>query len=99
MTDLADIGSLVRVAEQHDRLIFHLVEGDEHSYLVEDAGSVFRYRTKPVPARLPSPQFPLPPEAGEDVEPAEPALVAAGQPTARHRPRRRFSRRRDNEDW
>ena len=99
MTELADIRSLVRVAEQHERLIFHLVEGDEHSYLVEDAGSVFRYRTKSVPARLPSPQPLSRPEAREDVEPAEPALVAAGQPPARHRPRRRFSRRRDNEDW
>ena len=101
LTDLADIGSLVRLAEQHDRLIFHLVEGGEHSYLVEDAGSVFCYRTKPAPALLPAPPPAPPPEAVEHVEPAEPepALVAAGQPAGRHRPRRRFSRRRDNEDW
>jgi signal peptidase I len=98
MTELADIAGLVRVAEQHDRLIFHLVEAGQHSYLVEDAGSVFRYRTKPEAARLPPPPA-LPPEAVGDAEPPQPALVAAGQPATRHRPRRRFSRRRDNEDW
>jgi len=98
-TDLADIGSLVRLAEQHERMIFHFSEGDEHSYVVDDAGSLFRYRTS-VPTRLPpSPPPALPPEPVKDVEPAEPALVAAGQPPKRHQPRRRFSRRRDNEDW
>ena len=48
-TDLADIGSLVRLAEQRERMIFHFSEGGEHSYVVEDGGSVFRYRTKPAP--------------------------------------------------
>ncbi len=99
VTDLADIASLVRLAEQRDRLIFHLVEGGEHSYVVEDGGSTFRYRTRPAPVDLPlSPAVPLQPEGPEDVEPAKPALVVGGSPT-RHQPRRRFSRRRDNEDW
>lgn len=100
VTDVGDIADLVRLAEQHDRMILHLVERGEHSYLVEDGGSVFRYRASAPPPQLP----PLPvapvrldePGAGE---PAEPALVAGGQPAARHRPRRRFSRRRDNDDW
>jgi signal peptidase len=98
-TDLADIGSLVRLAEQHERMIFHFSHGDEHSYVVDDGGSLFRYRTS-VPAGQSPPLPPaLPPEPAQDVEPAEPALVASGQPPKRHQPRRRFSRRRDNEDW
>jgi len=102
-TDLADIDSLVRLAEQHERMIFHFSEGGEHSYVVEDGGSVFRYRTKPAPVHLPPPP-PLPPPLRADdpatpAEPAAPALVPGGQPPKRHQPRRRFSRRRDNEDW
>ena len=100
-TDLADIGSLVRLAEQRERMIFHFSEGSEHSYVVEDGGSVFRYRTKPAPVHLPPPPLPPSPRAddAEPAEPAEPALVPGGQPAKRHQPRRRFSRRRDNEDW
>jgi hypothetical protein len=101
-TELADIGSLVRLAEQRERMIFHFSEGGEHSYLVEDGGSVFRYRTKPAPVQL-QPPPPLPPslraDEEEPAERAEPALVPGGQPAKRHQPRRRFSRRRDNEDW
>ena len=99
-TDLADIGSLVRLAEQHERMIFHHSEGDEHSFVVDDGGSLFRYRTKPAPVRLAPPSLPsLRADDAEAVKPAEPALVPGGQPTKRHQPRRRFSRRRDNEDW
>jgi signal peptidase len=101
-TDLADIGSLARLAEQRERMIFHFSEGGEHSYVVEDGGSVFRYRTKPAPVHLP-PSPPPPPSLRADeaapAEPSEPALVPGGQPPKRHQPRRRFSRRRDNEDW
>ena len=82
VTDLADIGSLVRLAEQHDRLIFHFVEGGEHSYVVEDAGSVFRYRHEagagPASASAAAPHARL--RQSKDVEPAEPALVAGGPP-------------------
>jgi hypothetical protein len=33
----------VRIAERYDRLILHEARGAGHSYLVEDAGAVFRY--------------------------------------------------------
>jgi hypothetical protein len=100
VTDLADIGRLVRVAEQYDRMIFHVNDGGEHSYLVESEGSVLRYRTKPAPMHTGSPPLPsLRVEDMEAVQAALPALVPGGQVAKRHRPRRRFSRRRDSEDW
>jgi signal peptidase I len=100
VTDLADIGSLVRVAEQYDRMIFHVNDGGEHSYLVESEGSVLRYRTKPAPIHTGSPPLPsLRVDDTEAVQAALPALVPGGQVAKRHRPRRRFSRRRDSEDW
>jgi len=100
VTDVADIAGLARLAEQHDRVILHLVERGEHSYLVEDGGSVFRYRASAAPPRLPPlPVAPPGPDEPDEGEPAEPALVAGGYPAARHRARRRFSRRRDNDDW
>ena len=99
VTDLADIGSLVRAAEQYDRMIFHVNDGGEHSYLVESEGSVLRYRTKTAPTHT-GPPFPsLRIEDAEAVQAAPPALVPGGQVAKRHRPRRRFSRRRDSEDW
>jgi hypothetical protein len=100
VTDLADIGSLVRAAEQYDRMIFHVIDGREHSYLVETEGSVVRYRTNPTPTSTGSPTLPsLRIEEPESVQVTPPALVPGGKAAKRHRPRRRFSRRRDSEDW
>lgn len=97
VTDLADIGSLARLAEQRERMIFHVVDGGTHSYLVEDGGSVFRYR--PASPQISVPPAPLPPVRPQEPQAGEQALVVGGEPTKRHRPRRRFSRRRDSEDW
>ena len=38
-----------------ERMIFHFSDGGEHSYVVEDGGSVFRYRTKAAPVHVPPP--------------------------------------------
>ena len=43
VTELADMESLVRLAEHHGRMILHVIDGPRHSYLVEEAGSVYRY--------------------------------------------------------
>jgi signal peptidase I len=40
---VASFPALARIAERYDRLILHESHGDAHSYLVEDAGAVFRY--------------------------------------------------------
>jgi signal peptidase I len=37
------IGALARIAERYDRLILHEEDAGRHSFLVEDAGVVFRY--------------------------------------------------------
>jgi signal peptidase I len=42
--DLAAIDDLVRLAERYERVILHERRGPEHSYLVEEAGAVYRYR-------------------------------------------------------
>ena len=98
VTELADIESLVRLAQHHDRMILHVVDGDEHVYVVEEAGSVYRYRTRFRPADPPAPivppRPPAPPRTAEDT--AEGALVGGG---TRQGPRRRFGRRRNHDDW
>lgn len=98
VTELADIESLVRLAHHHDRMILRVVDGDEHAYVVEEGGSVYRYRTLPRPAGpLPPvvpPRPPAPPRTAEDT--AEGALVGGGK---RRGPRRRFGRRRNHDDW
>lgn len=45
VTELADMDALARAAVHHGRLILHVVEGHDQSYVVEDGSSVFRYRT------------------------------------------------------
>ena len=35
--------ALVRIAERYDRLVLHEEHGDFHSFLVDDAGTVYRY--------------------------------------------------------
>ncbi|HZR96998.1 MAG TPA: signal peptidase I [Gaiellaceae bacterium] len=40
---VTSIDALARIAERYDRLILHEVHGGRHSFVVEDAGVVFRY--------------------------------------------------------
>jgi signal peptidase len=42
--DLASMDDLVRLAERYERVILHERRGDEHAYLVEEGGVVYRYR-------------------------------------------------------
>ena len=35
--------ALVRIAERYDRLVLHEEQGACHSFLVDDAGTVYRY--------------------------------------------------------
>jgi len=97
VTDLADMESLVRLAQHHDRMILHVVDRHEHAYLVEVDGSVFRYRIGLRPAGVPRvhvpPRSPAPQRTAEDTAAA---LVGGAK---RKGPRQRFGRRRNNEDW
>jgi hypothetical protein len=43
VTELTDMEGLVRVAEHYGRMILHVVDDGEHSYLVEHDGCVYRY--------------------------------------------------------
>jgi hypothetical protein len=68
ITELADVESLVRLAEHYDRMVLHLVERDAHSYVVEEGTGIYRYRTSPsesfppiVEAREPPPGPARPP--------------------------------------
>jgi hypothetical protein len=45
-TELADMDALVRLAEHHGKLILHLDEGLESSYVVEDGATAYRYRVQ-----------------------------------------------------
>ncbi len=45
VTDLADFESLARLAEHHDRMILHAADAGEHTYVVEESGAAYRYRT------------------------------------------------------
>lgn len=66
--DVADITALQRIADHGGHLVLHHVETNgEHSYLVENSGSLFRYRPRPEPAVSPQVHVEV------DVEP-EPAL-------------------------
>ena len=44
VTELHDAESLCRLAEHLDRVVLHWRNGRDHTYEVDDAGSVFRYR-------------------------------------------------------
>lgn len=87
ITEVADVESLVRLAQHYDRMILHLVEGDAHSYVVEEGTSVYRYRTSP-PESLPSIVEPR----QAPVMPPRPPL--AEEATAAHWADRRSGRRR-----
>jgi signal peptidase I len=97
VTELADMESLVRLAQHHDRMILHVVDEPEHVYVVEEGGSVYRYRTggRP-PAQAPLPLPPRPPVAPRSPDDPSPTAVGAGN---REGPRRRFGRRRSHDDW
>ena len=43
VTELAEMESLVRLAEHHGRMILHVVGAAGHSYVVEESGNVYRY--------------------------------------------------------
>ena len=40
---VATMEALVRIAERYDRLVLHEEHGGRHSFLVDDAGLVYRY--------------------------------------------------------
>jgi len=46
VTDVADMEALVRLAKRYERLILHSEKGDEHTFVVDDAGSIYRYRVR-----------------------------------------------------
>src|SRR5664280_1030241 len=46
VTDVADMEALVRLAKRYERLILHSKKGDEHTFVVDDAGSIYRYRVR-----------------------------------------------------
>ena len=57
MLDVTTMEGLVRLAERYERMILHEVFEGTDSYLVEEDGVVYRYRTgvpEPAPA-LPAP--------------------------------------------
>ena len=96
VTELADMESLVRLAQHHDRMILHVSDEDEHLYVVEEGGVVYRYRTGSRPAPPPAPPPPRPAAPQRTADDTGTALVGSGKP---ERPRRRFGRRRDHDDW
>lgn len=91
VTELADMESLVRLAEHDERMILHLAENGEHSYVVEEAGGAYRYRTgsPEVPAAL-APE-PTQPPASSATPPAEQSDEI---PPVAHWADRRFGARR-----
>ena len=97
VTEFADIEGLVRLAEHHDRMILHVVDEREHVYVVEEEGSVYRYRTGARTAVLPpvhAPRAAGPQRPGQDT-----AAAVVGSGGKREGPRRRFGRRRTHDDW
>ena len=93
---IATMDALARLAEHHQRFIFHLVEDDRHVYFVEEGGNLYRYEAVDVRAideRVPQePSF----EPDPDSEPApegtpEGALIPGGE-GRRYGPRREFVR-------
>ena len=106
VTDVADIESLVRLAEHYDRMILRLEEAGGESYLVEESGTVYRYRsgeTIEVPPALPD----LQEELTAVIGPSKPAhgpvgaLIPGGNGRRYGvaRPRLLRARRGGNEDW
>ena len=45
ITDLADFEALARLAERYDRMVLHAEADGEHTYLIDDAGAWYRYRS------------------------------------------------------
>ena len=44
VTDVADMESLVRLADHYDRVVLRTSDGAHHAYLVDDGVAVYRYR-------------------------------------------------------
>ena len=44
VTDVADMESLVRLADHYDRVVLRTSDGTHHAYLVDDGVAVYRYR-------------------------------------------------------
>ena len=107
VTDVADVESLARLAEHYDRVVLSLEEAGGTSYLVEESGTVYRYRSgEPLvaPVRLPGLEEELT-AAVRAPEPEEPigALIPGGNGRrygVTPRPRLIRARRgRTHEDW
>lgn len=47
VTELADIDALARLAEHQGKLILHVADGPDRSYVVEDGSTAYRYRVHP----------------------------------------------------
>ncbi|HXH87065.1 MAG TPA: signal peptidase I [Gaiellaceae bacterium] len=84
--ELTDIESLVQLAEHHGRMILHLSENGVHTYVVEEGGSVYRYRSGAAPSEDAPPNEATPLEA-TPLEQA-PAVEDNGVPAPRLRRRR-----------
>ena len=87
--DVANIKALVQLAECSERLILHHHEDSADTYLVEDEGTVYRYRAqadgqprRPSPATRPAP-------VGSRTRPAPPRMVPIGDPERRAHARSR----------
>jgi hypothetical protein len=62
VVDLADMEALVRVAAHQGKLILHIANGSERSYVVEDGSTAYRYS---VHAPEPIAAMVWPPAAGD----------------------------------
>ena len=51
VTDVADMEALVRLAKRYERLILHSEKSGEHTFVVDDAGSIYRHRVREDPRR------------------------------------------------
>jgi hypothetical protein len=49
VTEVADIDALARLAAHHGKLILHVADGPDRSYVVEDGGNAYRYRPGDAP--------------------------------------------------
>ncbi len=87
--DVTNIKALVQLAECSERLILHHHDESADTYLVEDEGTVYRYRAqadgqprRPSPATRPAP-------SGSRTRPAPPRMVPIGDPDRRAHARSR----------
>lgn len=81
VVDVTDVATLARLAERYGALIVHWSEQDGETFLLEDQGTAYRYRSdatsptrSPIRHRRPAPPVPSRPEVA--------AVLAMPQPTA-----------------